>query len=62
MVLAARTQVLILVGCSGIHLVLIFPPPCHISHRTVVDMNVGGKELAVRDVARSLLSGACSWM
>lgn len=48
MVLTARTQVLMLVGCSGINPVLIFSPPCHTAHRIVVDMNVGGKELAVR--------------
>lgn len=53
MVLTARTQALMLVGCSGIHPVLIFPPPRHVAHRTVVDMNVGGKELAVRAL--------CSW-
>lgn len=48
MVLTSRIQVLMSVGCSGIYPVLIFPPPCHVAHRTVVDMNVSGKELAVR--------------
>lgn len=48
MVLKTRRQVLMLVGCSGIHPVFIFPPPCHVTPRTVVDMNAGGKELAVR--------------